>query len=845
MTWTARIGLSSWPTRLAGFVLLTLVAPVTLRAASPQLNIILPRGVQRGTETVLTFQGARLSDAQEVMVYYPGITVTKLEVVNDNQVKATVQIAADCRLGEHAFRIRTASGISEMQTLYVGPFPLVQEKEPNNDFASPQKIELNSTVEGIAENEDVDYYAVEAKKGQRLSVEVEAMRLGTTVFDPFVAILDARRFELATSDDAPLLAQDCTASVIVPEDGTYIIQVRETSYAGNGNCRYRLHVGTFPRPTGIFPAGGKKGEEVEVTFLGDPSGEIKRRVKLPDKEPNDRGVGAFGLFAEDEGGVSPSPNLFRLSDVGNVLEVEPNDNHEQATKGELPLAFNGVISKPGDVDYFRFTAKKGQTFDIRCHARSLRSALDPVMALYHFGGGAIASNDDSGGPDSYFRVTFPEDKEYVIAVWDHLGSGGPNYHYRIEFVPVSPKVSVTIPKVDIFGYSQERQTIPVPRGNRYACLMVASRGDFGGPLTLSSDDLPPGLTMHTDTIAANVDRVPVVFEAAADAPLSGKLSHFHVRHADPNTNISGGFLQSVILVGVGNVGVFWKHEVDRAAVAVTQEVPFKIHIIEPKAPLVQNGSMNLKVVAERVGDFKAPITVQMLFNPPGVGSAASVTIPEGQNEVDYPINANGGAAVGKWKIAVIAQANLPTGPVWVSSQLATLEVAQPFLQLTIDRTAVEQGQSTEMLCKVTPVTPFEGAAKVKLIGLPHLVTAPEVEITKDTQQFTFKISTDKASPVGNHQNLFCQVLVPVNGELVLHNLGSSALRIDPPPPPKPMTAAAPPPPQPQPMAQAPAAPPPKPLSRLEKLRLEQAEREKAAKQKAPDPAPEHKPSETK
>ncbi len=70
----------------------------------------------------------------------------------------------------------------------------------------------------------------------------------------------------------------------------------------------------------------------------------------------------------------------------------------------------------------------------------------------------------------------------------------------------------------------------------------------------------------------------------------------------------------------------------------------------------------------------------------------------------------------------------------------------------------------------------------------------------------------------------------VGGEPVLHNVGGTELRIDVPLPPKPMTAAAPPPPKPMPMAvvaKAPEKPPEKRLTRLEKLRLEQAEREKA------------------
>src|SRR5262249_39683743 len=142
-------------------------------ASAPSLGSVTPRGGQRGTEVVLFFGGARLADAQEVLFYSPGFSVAKLEGVNDAQVKATVKIAPDGPPGEHALRLRTKSGVSELRTFWVGALPAVKEKEPNSDFASPQKIPLNVTVEGVVDNEDVDYYAVELKKGQRLAVEIE------------------------------------------------------------------------------------------------------------------------------------------------------------------------------------------------------------------------------------------------------------------------------------------------------------------------------------------------------------------------------------------------------------------------------------------------------------------------------------------------------------------------------------------------------------------------------------------------------------------------------------------------------------------------------------------------
>jgi len=191
--------------------------------ASPSLGGLAPRGGQRGTEVEVTLSGGQLQDAQEILFYEPGIEVTKFEVVNPGAVKAMFKIAPEAELGSHRLRLRTATGITELRPFFVGALPEVVEKEPNSEFATPQAIPLNVTVNGVADYEDVDYYVVEAKKGDRLTAEVEGIRLGITFFDPYVAILNAARFELASSDDNALVWQDGAASIVVPEDGKYYI----------------------------------------------------------------------------------------------------------------------------------------------------------------------------------------------------------------------------------------------------------------------------------------------------------------------------------------------------------------------------------------------------------------------------------------------------------------------------------------------------------------------------------------------------------------------------------------------------------------------------------------------
>ncbi|MBI3466667.1 MAG: peptidase, partial [Planctomycetes bacterium] len=485
--------------------------------ASPILTAIEPHGGQRGAELEVSFVGDRLSDAQEILFYYPGIELLKIEKAEDREVKCRLKIAADCRLGEHAMRVRTATGISDLRAFYVGALPAVAEQEPNNDISSPQKIDLNVTVNAIGDREDIDYYQVAAKKGQPLVVEIEAMRLGNAIFDPVVAIFDSEQTELITADDTPLAWQDAVAAIVAPKDGNYTIAVRESSYAGSRSAAYRLHVGTFPRPLAAYPAGGKLGDQVDVRFVGDAAGELTQTIKLPAvADPR------FGLFAQSDRGISPSPVGFRLSEVGNVLEAEPNNAQKEATSAELPLALNGVISSAGDVDYFHFKAAKGTVYDVQCYARRLRTPLDPVLAIERIGGGTIAGNDDGAGLDAVQRFTAPADGEYAIRVTDQLGRGGPEYVYRIEFAPVQPTLTLSVPKTG--RYTQERQVATVPRGNRFAFLVTASRTNFSGDLLFGAAGLPAGVTVSADTLPANVNAVPVLFEAAADAPVAGTLS---------------------------------------------------------------------------------------------------------------------------------------------------------------------------------------------------------------------------------------------------------------------------------------------------------------------------------
>lgn len=756
---------------------------------TPQLNLILPRGVQRGMEHRLEFLGERLQQTEQVFLYdrADGISILEVKPIDDKKVEVLIRVSEDCRLGEHIAQLRTRDGISEYRSFFVGALPVVEELEPNNSFSEAQAVEPDITLSGVITNEDIDYFRFTGKQGERISVEVEAIRLGF-LFDPAIALLDSNRFEIAVSDDTPLTKQDCWLSVVLPEDGEYYLSIRESSFQGNPDCRYRMHLGRFGRPAMVFPAGGNPGEALKLTFIEQLSG-VETGIRKLDKEvviPAETGF-REGIFYEDEFGNSPSPVPFRISGLHNLFEPEGNQTFPEEPTVDLNLypqgvAINGIISEPRQQDFFRFKASQNQVWILTCYARRIGSPLDPVMNLFGPEKNGIAGNDDSAGPDSMIRFQVPADGDYFVRIYDHLNRGGPDFVYRLEIAPAKPSLSVQIARND--RYSQNRQTIAVPQGNRFAVLLDAQRGEFGGELVLADNVYPEGVSVQAVPMVANLNRVPIVFEAAPDAPIGGQLFDFELKQQAEPSVVSGRFGNFAdFVLGPPNNQVYYGSPVDRLAMAVIEPLPFRLEIVQPNVPLVRNGSINIPVKVYRDEGFNQAITLYFPFVSPGVGTRPNLTLPEGQNEILYPLNAAGNAQLGSWPMYVIGSANV-NGPAWASTQLANLEVAEPHLKMEFTRVALEQGQATKIFCKIEIDQPFEGEARAEIVGMPpQIQIQTPLQFTAETAELTFELKTDENSPIGKHAP-FCLVTIMQNGEPITFRGGDLQVQITKPLPPQ-------------------------------------------------------------
>jgi len=749
-----------------------LMSAASARAADPQFQRMEPLGGARGSDVSVTLYGPRMaSEPKDLLFYEPGIEL--LELKNNEKgdaVVAQLRIAADCPPGPHAIRLLTASGLSNLRTFHVGSLAEAKEQEPNDSPDQAQAIALGTVVDGVVRREDLDHYALELEAGQRLSIEVEAIRLGQVFFDPAVEVYGPDGQLLGEADDSPPTRQDPALSVQTPTAGKYIVRVRESALRGADNNRYRLHVGDFPRPQAIFPPAVQHDQP---TDLHDAQGaaSVANQARLGSTDD-----GMARVFPTDEQGIAPSSMALRVGDRPVTAEAEPNNALKQATPSAAPAACVGRLEKPGDTDFYRFTAKKDQTWDLNVYARRLRSPLDSILRVFDANGKRLAgSDDDQGQPDSYLRFKVPADGDYILQVADHLNRGGADYVYALELARPRPEARLSI--------NEERRyvstTANVPQGNRTAILVTTRRANFGDPLTVSVDGLPAGVTMDAPELAANYNVTPIVLSADESAEVGATLASVTVKRPENRPVVSLFRQQEWLVRGRNNVAM-WSYWSDRAPVAVTRKAPFSVDLVAPKAPLVQSGSMALRVVAKRDEGFDAPIAVRMLYHSPGVSSNRSRSIAAGQTEVTIPVTANYQARTGDWDIVVTGESNVG-GRLVVSTQLVKLTVAEPFFSLALPKATVERGKSIEYTVAIEPKTPFEGVAKLEMVGLPPGVTTAPVEIKADAKSATFQLAVSDKAPLGRHRSPACRATLAVEGEPVVHTRGGGELMIDPPP----------------------------------------------------------------
>ena len=790
-----------------------LIALIGALSASPasadMLDYVTPRGGSIGSTVDVVLHGRMLGDPKEVLFYNHCIRATDIlpGAKPETEVKARLAIARGCPPGEHVLRLRTATALSEPVTFWVSPFPSIKESESrqgeNDTPKKAQIVPLNSTVDGeiqSGQDADVDVYRVEMRAGQRLSVEVEGMRLGTSIQggenDLMLRILGPGGKVLAESKDSGLFVQDPVASIMTPVAGPYFVEIRQQIYSFPRLAFYRAHIGTFTRPLGLFPAGGERGSDVKVRVLGDPAGERVETVKVPGK------LGDFGYFAGESSEAPPSPNRFRVSPYPNVMA---SDRLDPTPVASLPMALNGILDK-NNMASFRFAARKSDHWRIQVFGRSLGSPFDPRIRIRPANSDkpVLEADDaklpDLGLPSARNTWAIPAsldpvalfnpaaDGDYVLEIEDAQGRTGPLFVYRIEIEAVRETILTHISMND--GFQTPRLLgVAVPRGSHWTVDVQIAPGlgsQFKGDLVLEAQGLPRGVEMAAPPIPKGQNRVPVQFYASADAEEKIRFFELRVRAADGKTPIESHSHQSFATMNRGVDRPLHVAFLDRYAMAVTQPAPFKVELETPNTPLVQNGELALKVRLVRSEGFKDPVEISADWLPPNVSKSGVVTIPADKSEGELTIRAGGNAAPGAYKISLNAatatgERFTGAGRIRVSTALVPLAIAVPYMKVTLRRSSVEQGRSGEITAAVDLAKTFTGEAVLGLKNLPKGVklVEPKPKVTAQTREVVFDVQAEPDALAGLYKDVACDVAVTLNGQTIHQQSGSGVLRVDP------------------------------------------------------------------
>lgn len=656
----------------------------------PTLLTVFPCGGRTGTTVGMTISGTGLDEVSALHFSSSAITA---ERISDRLFQ--IKIADTAPFGVHDVRAVTPKGISNPRAFVVGERTELSESEPNDDVPQAQRIEINSTINGVISSpSDVDYFVFTGTKGHRV--------LASCLTSSIDSRLEAR-LELFDSTGRRLgsnrryFENDALLDVTLPTDGDYHLRLVQYAHTrGDMQHFYRLTVTTGPWIDAVFPPMIAPGETREVTIIGRnlPGGRdtITKSVTAPQNAqrfttiahvpPRSALLDGFEYrFSSDDGTTNPAWIAFAREPV--VLEEEPNDPANPQTL-KLPCEVAGRIDRADDRDGYQAELKRGESVTLELLGDRLKSPCDfflqvrrgssndirefddpPPQALLH----PFAFYDRTSDPPTT-QFTAPADGTYTITVGarDAAVAAGPRAIYRLRIGGSWPDFRlIAMPSLDNFPQTQagpRPDALSIPRdGRNYLDIYVSRREGFNAPITLTAEDLPAGVTCPPQIIPPNSRQAALVIEAAADAPhWAGAI------RVVGRAEIGG----KTVIREVRPASVTWPMNqrnqpaiarLDRQLVmAITEPGPFTLTASEQKLTAHSGDPVQVRVHVNRIDkENTRGITLFLLNQQSNVISLNGGTIPAGESSAEITITPRPSAQPGEYQIVLVGRLDPPPG----------------------------------------------------------------------------------------------------------------------------------------------------------------------------------------
>lgn len=548
-----------------------------------RLDIVQPCGAKVGTSVEVTLVGADLDEPEALLFSHPGLKSEALKVeekpdpkakkdepprkkgmaagVNSGKFKVTV--APDVPPGQYDVRVVHKWGVSNPRFFVVGDLNEVAEKEPNNDVAEAQRVELNSTINGATINPtDVDFTVFTAKKGQRIILSCLTSSIDSKS-RPMLELFDASGKRIAFNRNYN--GSDALTDAIIPEDGDYYVRLSEFTYTqGTPQHFYRLSISTGPWIDAVFPPMVEMGKPAQVTLYGrnlpggaadpgamtdsrpldklvvtiNPPTEAQAALRIDFRGRIDPRTGtADGFEYRLKGPNGTSNSVFIPYATAKVLvEKENNDKADTPEEITFPCEVAGRIDKRQDRDWYAFNAKKGEVFVIDLWCDRLGVPADLFMTFKKDKATSEVEEDDNqellsqqqffnrtSDPKPY-RFAANEDGRYLIGVGSRESNFqyGPRNVYRLRVVPEKPDFRLIA--MGSTTYLPDT-TVVKADGHQYLDIFVHRVDGFTGPVELKAEGLPPGVTCPPTVVSTGMKQGVLVLTAAPDAkPFNGTFT---------------------------------------------------------------------------------------------------------------------------------------------------------------------------------------------------------------------------------------------------------------------------------------------------------------------------------
>ena len=123
---------------------------------------------------------------------------------------------------------------------------------------------------------------------------------------------------------------------------------------------------------------------------------------------------------------------------GAAAETEPNGSNAQAQNLTPPALVTGAFTPAGDVDLFRFTAKKGDIVTVVIESASRGSKATVVVTLEASNGSTLSQSTTLGTGDPFVQAVLPADGTYFLRLREFSSLGGSEFTYRLHLNVKAP-----------------------------------------------------------------------------------------------------------------------------------------------------------------------------------------------------------------------------------------------------------------------------------------------------------------------------------------------------------------------------------------------------------------------